>query len=222
MAGEKANAEDDITPPDSPRRMLCRPRRYANEHPVSQSVTTGTKGHEHQCRLAPPPCTGARPHAHQSHCQTRPQACKHNHVHSRNKHTRITLAHTPLLAKIGFILSWMFVKDIYTHGSICTVHAHTHTRAHTLSQTRIHKHIFRHAYKRAHTLSQTHTHIHTRAHTHTQGSQAASSVVVKLLDLDPQGRWFDPWCGHDKICGAVGPLRPLTPHCSRRYVSCLV
>ena len=35
---------------------------------------------------------------------------------------------------------------------------------------------------------------------------AACSVVVKLLDLDPQGRWFDPWCGHDKICTAVGPL----------------
>ena len=31
------------------------------------------------------------------------------------------------------------------------------------------------------------------------------SVVVKLLDLHPQGRWFDPWCGH-KICTAVGPL----------------
>ena len=34
---------------------------------------------------------------------------------------------------------------------------------------------------------------------------AACSVAVKLLDLDPQGRWFDPWCGHDKICTAVGP-----------------
>ena len=34
----------------------------------------------------------------------------------------------------------------------------------------------------------------------------SASVVVKLLDLDPQGRWFDPWCGHDKICTAVGPL----------------
>ena len=31
-------------------------------------------------------------------------------------------------------------------------------------------------------------------------------VVVKLLDLDPQGWWFDPWCGHDKICTAVGSL----------------
>ena len=31
-------------------------------------------------------------------------------------------------------------------------------------------------------------------------------VVVKLLDLDPQGRRFDPWCGHDKICTAVGHL----------------
>ena len=34
----------------------------------------------------------------------------------------------------------------------------------------------------------------------------ACSVVVKQLDLDPQGRWFDPWWGHDKICTAVGPL----------------
>ena len=29
------------------------------------------------------------------------------------------------------------------------------------------------------------------------GWWAASSVVVKLLYLDPQGRWFNPWCGHD-------------------------
>ena len=29
---------------------------------------------------------------------------------------------------------------------------------------------------------------------------------VNLLDLDPQGRWFDPWCGHNKIYTAVGPL----------------
>ena len=29
-----------------------------------------------------------------------------------------------------------------------------------------------------------------------------NSVVVKLLDLGPQGRWF----GHGKICTAVGPL----------------
>ena len=36
--------------------------------------------------------------------------------------------------------------------------------------------------------------------------RSACSVVVKLLDLDPQGRWFDPWGGHDKICTAVGPL----------------
>ena len=35
---------------------------------------------------------------------------------------------------------------------------------------------------------------------------AACSIVVKLLDLDLQGRWFDPWCGHTKICTAVGPL----------------
>ena len=35
---------------------------------------------------------------------------------------------------------------------------------------------------------------------------AACSVVIKLLDLDPQGWWFDPRCGHDKICTAVGPL----------------
>ena len=31
-------------------------------------------------------------------------------------------------------------------------------------------------------------------------------LSIPLLDLDPQGRWFDPWCGHDKICTAVGPL----------------
>ena len=37
-------------------------------------------------------------------------------------------------------------------------------------------------------------------------ARAACSIVVKLLDLDPQGRWFDPWCGHGKICTA----RPLT------------
>ena len=36
--------------------------------------------------------------------------------------------------------------------------------------------------------------------------EAACSVAVELLDLDPQGRWFDPWCGHGKICTAVGPL----------------
>ena len=35
---------------------------------------------------------------------------------------------------------------------------------------------------------------------------AACSIVVKLLDLDPQGRSFDPWCFHNKICTAVGPL----------------
>ena len=34
----------------------------------------------------------------------------------------------------------------------------------------------------------------------------ACSVAVKLMDLDPQGRWFDPRCGHDKISTAVGPL----------------
>ena len=31
-------------------------------------------------------------------------------------------------------------------------------------------------------------------------------IVVKLLDLDPQGLLFGPWCGHSKICTAVGPL----------------
>ena len=35
---------------------------------------------------------------------------------------------------------------------------------------------------------------------------AACSIEVKLLDLDPQGQWFDPWRGHNKICTAVGPL----------------
>ena len=57
-----------------------------------------------------------------------------------------------------------------------------------------------------------------------QAVGAACSVVVKLMDLDPQGRWFDPWCDHDKICTAVGPLSVALngPHCSRGYVSCLV
>ena len=36
--------------------------------------------------------------------------------------------------------------------------------------------------------------------------RAACSVAVKLLDLDLQGRWFDHWCGHEKICTAVVPL----------------
>ena len=35
---------------------------------------------------------------------------------------------------------------------------------------------------------------------------AARSVAVKLLDLDPQGRRFDPRCGHDEIHTAVGAL----------------
>ena len=35
---------------------------------------------------------------------------------------------------------------------------------------------------------------------------AACSVVAKLLDLDLQGRWLNPWCGHSKISTAVGPL----------------
>ena len=36
------------------------------------------------------------------------------------------------------------------------------------------------------------------------GVRTACRVVVKVLDLDPQGWWFDPWCGHNKT--AVGPL----------------
>ena len=28
---------------------------------------------------------------------------------------------------------------------------------------------------------------------------AAYSLVVKLHELDPQGQWLNPWCGHDKI-----------------------
>ena len=35
---------------------------------------------------------------------------------------------------------------------------------------------------------------------------AARSVVIKLLDLYPQGWWFIPWCGRDKIRTTVGPL----------------
>ena len=31
-------------------------------------------------------------------------------------------------------------------------------------------------------------------------------LVIGPLSLDLQGRWFDPWCGHDKISTAVGPL----------------
>ena len=52
---------------------------------------------------------------------------------------------------------------------------------------------------------------------------AACSVVVKLLDLDPQGRWFDPRCGHDKICTAVGPLSEALNPTSLQggFVSCL-
>ena len=38
------------------------------------------------------------------------------------------------------------------------------------------------------------------------GAGAACSVAAKQLDLDPQGRWFDPRCGRGKICAAVGPL----------------
>ena len=50
-----------------------------------------------------------------------------------------------------------------------------------------------------------------RSHSASRGGTAPLcgarvSVVVKLMDLDPQGRWFDPWCGQDKICTAVGPL----------------
>ena len=50
---------------------------------------------------------------------------------------------------------------------------------------------------------------------------AACSVVVKLLDLDPQDQWLDPWCGHDKICTTVGPLSK-APNPTLGYVSCLV
>ena len=50
---------------------------------------------------------------------------------------------------------------------------------------------------------------------------AACSIVVKLMDLDPQGWWFDPWWGQDaQLLGLWA--RPLTPHCSRGYVSCVV
>ena len=34
--------------------------------------------------------------------------------------------------------------------------------------------------------------------------RAACSIVVKLMDFDPQGRWFDPWCCQDEICTADG------------------
>ena len=53
---------------------------------------------------------------------------------------------------------------------------------------------------------------------------AMAFLKVKLLDLDPQGRRFDPRCGHDEICAAVGApwARPLTPHCPGWYASRLV
>ena len=35
---------------------------------------------------------------------------------------------------------------------------------------------------------------------------SACSVAVKLMDLDPQGRRFDPWCDRDKSRTAVGHL----------------
>ena len=35
---------------------------------------------------------------------------------------------------------------------------------------------------------------------------AACSVAVKPLDLDPQGRWFDPRCGHAEMRQLLGPL----------------
>ena len=39
-----------------------------------------------------------------------------------------------------------------------------------------------------------------------RGEGSACSILVKLMDLDPQERWFDPWCGQDRICTAAGPL----------------
>ena len=52
---------------------------------------------------------------------------------------------------------------------------------------------------------------------------AACSVVVKLMDLDPQGRGFNPMCGHGKICTAVGPLsKALNPTLLQEDVSRLV
>ena len=37
---------------------------------------------------------------------------------------------------------------------------------------------------------------------------AARSPAVKLRDLDPQGRRFDPWCGHVEICTLSKALDP--------------
>ena len=55
------------------------------------------------------------------------------------------------------------------------------------------------------------------------GWPSMCSIVVKLMDLDPQGRWFDPCCGQDKICTAVGTLsKALNPTLLQGYVSCLV
>ena len=48
-----------------------------------------------------------------------------------------------------------------------------------------------------------HSYINTAFSTNTW---AACAVVIKLLDLNRQGWWFDPWCGHNKIYSAVRPL----------------
>ena len=34
-------------------------------------------------------------------------------------------------------------------------------------------------------------------------SDLINDTILKLVSE----AWFDPWCGHDKICAAVGPLR---------------
>ena len=48
----------------------------------------------------------------------------------------------------------------------------------------------------------------------------ARSVAVKLLDWEPQGRRFNPWCGHDKIRTAVRPLsKALNPGLVKSPVS---
>ena len=46
---------------------------------------------------------------------------------------------------------------------------------------------------------------------------------IKLRDLDLQVRWFDPWCGHNKICTAVGPSsKALNPTLLRGGGGCLL
>ena len=35
------------------------------------------------------------------------------------------------------------------------------------------------------------------------------TLVAKVCDWDPEGCWFKPWCSHNMISAAVGPLTTL-------------